>query len=127
MSDRPDGVTITYDDKKLIASGSFITFGQGSTTLEVNYSGDRVCLELEFIDSEEDTEQKLKVSLLDEKTAKYRFYNYKNTLGTVVFPVEIGTIGRHRLWFSYKIYGFEKHWVKHVFYFFYVGPEANDG
>lgn len=62
---------VTYADKELLASGSFLTFGSGETTIAVGLGDEEIRLVIVFSGAETDTsKQKLESSLPDEQTLR---------------------------------------------------------
>lgn len=84
---------ITYKDKTLLESVTFVTLGPGETRLQIDYNNDRLTLILNFI-SDETTQQRHEYKIISPDTAQMDLVNWNNPLGiTFTEPFAVGSIG----------------------------------
>ena len=88
---------VTYKEKDVFESSTFLTPGLGETIVSVGPDNDSLKLVLDFIESKE-KEQKFEFHPIDNKSLKISLINWNNALGTSFSePIEIGTLFHRKL------------------------------
>jgi hypothetical protein len=131
-----NGITIRYDDKILLASGSLLTFGLGKTSFDLSYKEDRLTVVFDFIDSSDLSAKRARSTEVEHNEVTLKFENYRNAgFGiTNIRPLELGTIADYPLWLRYRIVavpgtdvGTAHSQTKVLEYSFYIGTEVARG
>ena len=113
--------TITYEDKLLIASGSFFTFGTGETKLLLEYKGDNVKFIFDVVN--DDTEHKNLISsqVCLPDTLKITIKNYRMVMGNAVLgPIKLGEIAGQSFFMLLTVQGAKSDGSKLITYSLYV-------
>lgn len=119
---------VTYQDKQLLGSINFLTFGREETRIELEYLNEKIFFIIEFL--LDDTKQmKHEFVTLDSQTLKLRLTNWENTLGMgFANPIDVGTIAGHGF---YMIIWVKKAGTKsachEVTLSAYIGDEVHNG
>lgn len=119
---------ITYEDKEIISTGSFITLGLGETIIDLDYGDDGIRIILNFVHSEEKEGYTKEVESIDKATMRITFTNYKLSLGLhLTEPWNIGTISNKKLYLVYRISHLQNTEMNQIDYSFYIGEEGSNG
>ncbi|OUL58799.1 DUF6864 domain-containing function [Pseudoalteromonas ulvae] len=124
-------LNIKSQSSDVLATGSFITFGNEESSLCLEYQNEHITIHLKFVDEEgknSDSDRRKEFDVLGDQEARFTFYNYKTGLGAFVLqPMDLGSIGNRKLYFQYKIDDLHNSPSKLVFYTFHLGSEVNNG
>ena len=117
-------VTITHGNRRLIASGTFITFDKGESILELVVDDDRVKIIFDIINDSSDLRNDItgQVELPD----KFRIFirNYRQVMGNpMVGPVALGRIADHLFFLLFSVRGAKSDGSKIITYTVYVEEE----
>ena len=86
-------LTITYQNKRLIASGTFFTFGEGETNFLLEYKGDSIKFVFDVVNDESEHRNSINSLIALPDTLKVTIRNYRMVMGNaVVGPVKLGEI-----------------------------------
>ena len=111
-------IDIESGPAKVIKSGSVFSFGKNPITFQL----EDLKLILEFKDELDENGKpnekfNRKTEIIDEKTIKFTFVNYNNSLGIgAIEPFQIGTMNNKSLYFNFTIYGSTSRSSKNVQY-----------
>lgn len=120
-------IKITSDDKELISSGSFFTFGEGETRIEIDYDKESLCLILNFVHSDQDKRIRKEAEVVNDTTVRITFTNYESPQGIYTAePLRVGQLKNRPLYLIYRISQLQKSKMKHFSYSFYLGSEVKD-
>ncbi len=99
-------ITITYENKRLIASGSFFTFGVGETNLLLEYKGDSIKFVFDVVNDESEHKNAISSQIALPDTLKVTIRNYRMVMGNaVVGPVKLGEIAGEGLFMLLTVRG----------------------
>ena len=120
---------ISYQDKELLCSGTFITFGREQTILEIKYKTDSVKLIFEFVTSQETQGAQTRTEIVDPPALKFTLINFDSPLGTrSTVPWEIGKTLNRTIYLLCDIVDLQgSEGLKKVTYSIYLGPEIING
>ena len=120
---------IKYNDKELLDSMTFMSFGNGETEIEFGEGKEKLKVILDFIDEEEPKEQKLQFVVIDQHTLKIMLTNWNNVLGTTFNEaVKIGSFRKRELFLILNVKkAGQKAAFREVTFSLYVGQEVHDG
>lgn len=113
--------TITYQNKRLIASDTFFTFGVGETNLLLEYKGDHVKFIFNIVNDDSENKNLItsRVSLPD--TLNITIQNYKMVMGnTVIGPTKLGEIAEQSFFMLLTVCGVMSDGSKLITYSLYV-------
>lgn len=89
---------------EVIASGSFITFDNEPTVIEIGDKDEALKIIINFEDNESE-KLDLKVELISNLELKFILTNFKSTIGSgTVKPIPIGTHNEKDLFISFAVY-----------------------
>ena len=119
---------ISYQDKELFDSRTFLAIGLGETRITVGDGGELVNFILDFI-QDETKQERLEIVTIDGKSLKIKLTNWSNVLGTTLMePLEVGKLNQKKLYilFFVKKAG-DKGNIREVNFCAYLGAEVSDG
>jgi len=119
-------VSISYEDKILVATGSLITFGPEEMLLDVEYHGDRLKIFLLFQDSTDAKTNRLHADPIPPDGVRLTIRTPLRSLGAF-FAIDIGYIADRALWCNLRVSPLGDTPSKHVVYSLYVSGEAEHG
>lgn len=124
-------VKIKSHSSDILATGSFITFGDEESSLCLEYNNENITVYLKFVDEDgkdKDSDRKKEFEVVGELEARFTLYNYKTGLGAFILkPMHLGSIGGRELYFQYKIDDLHNSPSKLVYYTFHLGAEVDNG
>lgn len=112
---------ITHGNRKLVASGTFVTFGEGESRLELTVDDDRV--EIIFNVLNDASEIKNDITGQVELPDKFRvaIRNYRQVMGNpLVGPVALGKIAGKPFYLLFSVRGARNDGSKIITYSVYV-------
>jgi hypothetical protein len=122
-----NSVTIKFDDKILLSSGTFQTFGDGVTEMSIEYKKDTMYLNFKFEDNEGESKATTKAEKLGEEKGLIRFINFNSTLGAFNSePLVLGYISDHKVWLLYEIRNLTNTDRKQFTYSIYISSEPKN-
>lgn len=114
-------VTVTYQNKLLIASGMFFTFGEGETNLLLEYKGDRLKFVFDVVNDESENRNSISSQIALPDTLKVTIRNYRMVMGNAVLgPVELGEIAGESCFMLLTVRGAKSDGSKSITYSIYV-------
>lgn len=97
-------IKITSSGKELLSSGSFMSFDEKETVLEVSRGGDHLNLIFNFIHDPNIKGYNTDFQAVGPDTLRLNLTNYKGPLGMYLKePVEIGTFNNRRIYLNYYV------------------------
>lgn len=112
---------ITHGNRRLIASGTFITFDEGESKLELTVENDRVEIIFNVVNDESEIRNDItgQVELPDKFRVAIR--NYRQVMGSpMVGPVALGKIAGRPFYLLFSVLGAKSHGAKIITYSVYV-------
>ena len=121
---------ITYTDKTLLESCSFLTLGLGETRVQIGESDlETLTFVFDFMKDDSVKEANFKTVKIDNKTLKLELKNMNSSLGTTLKKeILVGTFKKRKLFMIFlvaKAGQFEE--IRLVTVSFYLGEEVPDG
>lgn len=114
-------VTISYQNKRLIASGTFFTFGEGETNLLLEYKDDSIRFVFDVVNDESEHRNAISSRIALPDTLKVTIRNYRMVMGNaVVGPVELGVIAGESIFMLLTVRGAKSDGSKSITYSIYV-------
>lgn len=130
MADGIGSVHVSYADKELLSGGSFITFGDEETVLDIELAGDHLAFVFQVQASPDRPHNNVEQRPLGADRLKVTFFNPTQVYGSgthVLQPIEVGTIAGRRLWYTVRVTTLSGSKSVDVVYAFYVEKEAAGG
>lgn len=117
-------IKIKTGDYEVLASGQFIAISNAISSIELKKDSDQVTFEFEF--QEDETKKPvIKSEDINPTTLKIKFLNFDSTLGIGnTKPLEVGTFGGKKLFFSYRIFNLSDRTLRTLEYTFYLHQNA---
>lgn len=114
-------VTVTYKDKRLIASGTFFTFGEGETALLLEYKSDSIRFVFDVVNDESEHRNVITSRVALPDTMKITIQNYRMVMGNAVLgPVKLGEIAGQTFFMLLAVRGAKSDGSKSITYSLYV-------
>ena len=114
-------IEIRHQDRKLIASGTFITLDEGQTVLELTVDNDHVRIIFNVVNDDSGTRNDItgQVELPDKFRVEIR--NYRQVMGNpMVGPVALGEIAGRPFYLLFSVRGAKSDGSKIITYSVYV-------
>ena len=115
-------IDISYDDKILIASGSFFTFGDNETALDIRYQGDDLHFRFKFDRSPTHPGPSIHYGIENSDTLIITLYNLdKYPAGLYsIKPLDVGTIKNRSIYLIYHVVPLRNTEMYQIIYSFYL-------
>jgi len=114
-------ITVTYNDKRLIASGTFFTLGEGETNLLLEYKGDNIKFVFDVVNDESEHKNLISSRVDLPDTLKITIQNYRMVMGNAVLgPIEVGEIAGHAFFMLLSVRGAKSDGSKSITYSLYI-------
>ncbi|MDH5711933.1 MAG: hypothetical protein OEZ15_09755 [Gammaproteobacteria bacterium] len=114
-------VSITYQNKRLIASGTFFTFGEGETTLLLEYKNDYIKFVFDILNDESEHKNVISSRVVLPDTLRVTIQNYRMVMGNaVVGPTELGEMAGTSVFMLLSVRGAKSDGSKGITYSIYV-------
>ena len=121
-------IKINYQNKELLESISFITFGSDQTQLTFSNEAEELSLVLKFVDDFKNETPRYEFRSITEKAGEFTLINMNHPIGLgLKEPLKIGEMGNRELFITFFVKKIPESKSKKVVISLYLGAGVRHG